>query len=125
MNGWPEQLKRLWNALSDEKNRAAAAKVLREVRRILRHILPREKEGYLHIGLSDPYLTGKLMEFFAVLYPAWADDIEVTPFFDRPEFSGRLRLKGRVRLLVPLLSVLKLYLDKTIRGFLKGNGDHG
>ena len=125
MRGLSEKLGRLYAELADEKNQRAARKVLKELLKVLRHILPKKPEGYLKLGLSDPAATGKLMELFSLLYPYCGDTLEVIPIFDRPELEGRLKLRGRVRLIVPAVGALKLYLDKTIRRFLKGNDDQG
>ncbi|MGI6079900.1 MAG: hypothetical protein ACOYBV_02825 [Candidatus Avilachnospira sp.] len=113
------KLKAFYEELKKEKNRRSLKLLLGEIKTLLRESKPKKGSGYLILGLSDPYETGKAMEAAALLYPFWGDFFEVSPDFEEERVEGKLEAKGRIRLFVVLRSLFKLYRDKNLMRIIK------
>lgn len=114
-----ERLKKLYEELNNEKNKRSLKLLLGEIKALLTELRPRKGGGYLVLGLSDPYETGKAMEAAAFLYPLYGDSFEVSPDFEKERAEGEINARGRVRLAVVLRSLIKLYRDKNLMKLIR------
>ncbi|MCI6732123.1 MAG: DUF2953 domain-containing protein [Lachnospiraceae bacterium] len=98
-------------------------KLLRSLKKIIRHLLPDELKIRGTIGLDDPAQTGRVMEAAAVLYAFYPDHIQITPSFDEKVLEGEAELKGKIVLLYLLIKgigmALSVLLKKECRGFFQ------
>ncbi|MGN0267091.1 MAG: DUF2953 domain-containing protein [Lachnospiraceae bacterium] len=98
-------------------------KLLRSLKKIIRHLLPDELKIRGTIGLDDPAQTGRVMEAAAVLYAFYPDHIQITPSFDEKVLEGEAELKGNIVLLYLLIKgigmALSVLLNKECRGFFQ------
>ena len=98
-------------------------KLLRSLKKIIRHLLPDELKIRGTIGLDDPAQTGRVMEAAAVLYAFYPDHIQITPSFDEKVLEGEAELKGKIVLLYLLFKgigmALSVLLNKECRGFFR------
>ncbi|MBU9726642.1 DUF2953 domain-containing protein [Diplocloster modestus] len=101
--------------LKEEETKAALTAGKGELWKILKHIRPQKMKGYLHFGLGDPANTGIALGAISIFYSLYRDNIKILPDFEQAVLEGELYLKGRVRMIVLLLSVFRLYRDKNIR----------
>lgn len=112
-----EKWEELREILEDPANQKSARLLTRQIKKILRHILPRKGQGEVSFGLEDPYWMGKLLSLSAVLYPFTRDRIILHPVFDESILEGELHVRGKVRAGVLLFFVLRLLLDANIRSW--------
>lgn len=112
-----EKWEELREILEDPANQKSARLLTRQIKKILRHILPRKGQGEVTFGLEDPYWMGKLLSLAAVLYPFTRDRIILHPVFDESILEGELHVRGKVRAGVLLFFVLRLLLDANIRSW--------
>lgn len=85
------------------------------VKKILKHILPKELKGDFEFGFDDPYYTGKVLEGFVLLYAQMGEKLKVRPVWDRMCFSGYLELNGRICTVYVLVLVIKLWFNKEFK----------
>ena len=107
------------NVIEDERNRRTVRLLLRQIRRLAGHILPRKADGYVSFGFEDPETTARVLEVCAFLYPFYRGCVSVTPYFDRNCLDGELTVTGRVRIGTVLWIVLRMFLDRNFRKWLK------
>lgn len=87
----------------------------KQLRRLLKHILPRKISGYIHFGMDDPATTGKILGYSAVLYPYVRNRIVMQPDFETKCFDTNLKAIGKLRVIV-LLDILRcVYFNKAIK----------
>lgn len=105
--------------LQKEEHKATFAKIRREAKKLLRHLLPTRLRVRGIFGFSDPALTGKVLGILAMLLPFYGEAVQVTPDFTGSRLEGEFFLKGRIRLGTLGVSAGKLLLDKKIRQWIK------
>ncbi|MDO4265759.1 MAG: hypothetical protein Q4C63_04765, partial [Eubacteriales bacterium] len=76
--------------LREPKRAEALRRLLCRIRKVLGAVFPKRGDGYIRLGLSDPFETGRIMEIFALLYPCYGKHIEVIPEFEEPVMEGKL-----------------------------------
>ena len=101
--------------LKEAETKAALTAGKGEIWKILKHIRPQKMKGYVHFGLGDPANTGIALGAASIFYSLYRDNIKILPDFEQAVLEGELYLKGRVRMIVLLLSLFRLYRDKNIR----------
>lgn len=101
-----------WNL---EVTQAAKTHVLKEMRYLLRHILPRKAEGQILIGLDDPATTGQVLGILYVLSAFTGNCLEIHGDFDGAVLEGHFQIKGHVRVCHIARAALSLLADKNIR----------
>ena len=101
-----------WNL---EVTQAAKMHVLREIRYLLRHILPRKAEGQILIGMDDPATTGQVLGILYVLSAFTGNCLEINGDFERAVLEGRFQITGHVRICHIARAALSLLADKNIR----------
>ena len=80
----------------------------KQIRQILRHLLPTHLKIRGNYGFEDPSLTGKITGFLCALPPRLRKDIRVQPHFQEECLDGEVVLQGRIRLGSLVWPVLKI-----------------
>ncbi len=93
--------------------------LLGEVKKLGLHILPKKVRGEIEFGFDDPSLTGRILAVAGICYPLYGNNIKITPYFDRKILEGELKVKGRIRGIVLLKSVLKVGFNHEVREIWK------
>ena len=70
----------------------------KQIRQILRHLLPTRLKVRGNYGFEDPSLTGKITGVLCALPPRLQKDIRVQPHFQEECLDGEAVLQGRIRL---------------------------
>lgn len=83
--------------------------------KLLNHVRPRTIEGHGCYGFEDPYTTGTVTSYTAMLYPFYAGSLDLTPDFTRKILTGDLEGKGGIRLGYLLWILIWLLLKKEVR----------
>lgn len=89
-----------------------------EIRRVLKHILPRIK-GYVEFGMEDPATTGYLLGFLATLTGIKPKNLHIYGNFDKQMLDADINCKGRIRLIVLLFVFLRVYFAGHLKEVMK------
>lgn len=105
--------------LKDEENRKTYRLIKKQLKKVLRHILPVKLKGNITFGSDEPYITGQVLTWAALLYPLYRDNLVIEPVFDRQVLEGNVSLKGRIRTGTLLMAGIRVLLNKNFRKQLK------
>ncbi len=105
--------------LSKEESKEAIAVVFDQVKKTLRHILPRKIKGYLIYGSEDPSTTGKVLGLVSVFYAAAGPVFQIVPDFERARLECDLEFKGRLQIFTLLVILLKIYFNSELKEFVQ------
>lgn len=106
--------------ISDKENQRIGKLLFRQVKRLVRHILPRRGKGNITFGFDDPYLTGQVLTYASVIYPLCHKHLNLYPVFDQTVFTMEGTFRGRIRMGSVLLIGSRMLLDRNFRRLLKG-----
>ncbi|HBE86920.1 MAG TPA: hypothetical protein DDW53_18435 [Lachnoclostridium sp.] len=106
--------------ISNKENQKTGKLLFRQVKRLIRHILPRRGKGNITFGFDDPYLTGQVLTYASVIYPLCHRHLNLYPVFDQTVFMVEGTFRGRIRLGTALFIGLRMLLDRNFRRLLKG-----
>ncbi len=101
---------RAW--LEDEKNQASIRLLVRQAKRLLRHIFPLKGHASVTFGFDDPYTTGQVLSAVSPFSPLYHKILEIHPVFDESVLRARGDIRGRIRLLTLLWLAFQVYRDK-------------
>ncbi|MFW6135020.1 MAG: DUF2953 domain-containing protein [Elusimicrobiota bacterium] len=89
----------------------------RLIRRVFRHIMPKEYHFHLIYGFEDPADTGMLTGLFYLLFPTIfnTDMMKINPVFDKEMIQGEISIKGRIIIFVLIYYFLQFYFARGIR----------
>ena len=106
-----------WAALAHSKEMERFLKLLfHQVMRILKNLRPRKLDGEVRFGFEDdPFKTGQMCSYAAVLYPILEDRVRITPYFDRDELFADVSAAGRLHLFVPAWAALRIWFNKDFK----------
>lgn len=86
---------------------------LKNIGRIIAHVLPTSLKGWIHFGIADnPELMGKILMWIGMFYPIYGKSVKVEPEFDRSFGDFDLVIKGRIRIGYIFLCILRIVLKK-------------
>ena len=105
--------------ITDENNRKTIRLLLKQLKKLVRHLLPRKGKGEVVFGFDDPYTTGQVLTAVSVVYPFCHKLIDIYPEFDRQVFTAEGHFSGRIRAGTLLLIAGRMLLDKNFRGLLR------
>lgn len=103
----------------NEANQKTIRLVWRQVRRLIKHILPGKMNGRVRFGFDDPAVTGQILTYISPFYGVYAETVSIEPVFDESVLEGELHLKGYIRIGTVLWTVLRVCLNKNFRVLLK------
>ena len=115
-SGQLKALKALWQ---DERFLKGRELLTSRILKLLKELKPRKGCGYLRLGFDDPYTTGQAMMLASLLYPLYAEHIDMIPDFDREIIDGELDIRGRIRAIVPAEAALRVFFNKQLRAMYK------
>ncbi len=111
---------RFWRRMfQDTGNKNAVELVRKEALRLLRAIRPRKIKGFIHFGFEDPATCGKVLMYLSMIYPNLPRKLVFEPSFEDTDIYGDIYIKGRVFLIVPAVSFVRLYFNKDIKRMLR------
>lgn len=115
INGKKAQVEAL---VRDPANQKTAKLLWRQLKKVIRHILPRKGKAKVTFGFDDPYTTGQALTYASVIYPMCHKHLDLYPVFDESVLKGEGFLKGRIRLGTLLGAGIRILLDKNFRTIL-------
>ncbi len=108
LSGWRSMI-------GDEENQKVLALLISCTKNLLHHLRPRKLRGELTIGSEDPELMGRILGVLSLFYPLYSEDVILRPQFDRTVFYGELQAKGHFRLIHPVISLLRILMNRKLR----------
>lgn len=118
-----EKLAKADEFLHDEKNIALFNLGKKELFYLLKHYLPKKWKGRLLLGTGDPASTGYAIGTLYALYPIHGGRLTVIPDFDKKIIEGNFFVRGRIRGVHALRTVIHLFMNSYFRNMIfKKNG---
>lgn len=105
--------------IDDERTRKALSKLLKKVKKLLKHILPRKIKGNLTFGVEDPAMMGWILAILGMAMPIYKDNLKIEPCFGINKIQGDIEVKGKLRLGYILYLAILVLIDKEIMGTIK------
>lgn len=105
--------------LQDPKNTKVFRLIYKEVRKVLRHILPQRGKGNVVFGFEDPYTTGQVLSAVSLFYGWYPSKISIYPVFDEKILEADLEFKGRMRVSTLTFWLLRIYGNKQVKGWIR------
>ncbi len=102
-----------------ESNKEAFKITFQSIKKIIKHILPKELRSELRFGTGDPCSTGQALGAFGIVYSFYGDKVQITPDFENKVLEGKHYARGRIRLVTIMIIVIKLILDKRFKQLTK------
>ena len=105
--------------LADHENQMTLRLLWKQLKKLLRHILPRKLSGRVRFGFDDPATTGQILTYVSPFYGLYAKTLKLEPVFDEKVTEGELHVKGHIRVATLLWIVIRVFLNKNFRLLLK------
>ncbi len=102
-----------------ERNREGFEHILKNIKKMIIHILPGKIQGEIDFGVEDPYLMGQILTILSIFYPAYQDRLTIHPDFENPGFAGDFALRGRIIPGYLLWRVLVIICNREVRRIIK------
>ena len=106
---------RLSAFLSSEIHQQAFARLVREIRRLLRRLRPDRASIDITFGFDDPARTGYTLAGVSLIYPVIGEYTTLTPDFDHKILKGTAFVKEKIRLVYAVIFAWNLFIDKNVR----------
>lgn len=111
---------RQWRSfLNSPELRAALRVILKNGRKLLRHVLPKQIRGSVHFGFDDPALTGQLLAAISLVYPVLPRKLMVIPDFEGQVLEADVSARGRIYGIVLLKLAVQTYFQSRVKEIIK------
>ncbi|MDE6853154.1 MAG: DUF2953 domain-containing protein [Lachnospiraceae bacterium] len=80
-----------------------------------KHLKPQKIQGEIRFGTGDPCSTGQILGGIAVFYSWLGTGVHITPDFEEACFEGRIKGKGRIRVITMIIILIRLIRNKDFR----------
>ncbi len=119
VNAGQEKINLVRAFLADTENQNTLRLLWKQIRKLIKHILPRKFSGRARFGFDDPATTGQILTYISPFYGLYAKTLELEPVFDEKVMEGELHVKGHIRVASLLWIVIRVFLNKNFRVLLK------
>ena len=103
-------------------------KVKPDVKKLLKHVLPKNIKGYIAFGFSDPADTGMLLGILGALCIPIPKHLSIEPDFNEKKFECDVKLSERIIIIVLIIYIVRLLKVPEIKKLLgfgnKNKGKH-
>lgn len=92
-----------------------------KLKTFLLHIRPRVLRGHLQFGLADPANTGQILGGIAMIPFLYQTELQIKPDFEADEnyIKGQLYTRGHICCIHLVVLLIRLLLDKKLRGVIR------
>ena len=101
--------------LKKERTKRVGKLLLKYLKKVLLHIMPKKLSGNLVYGGKDPELTGHAAAVMGMLYILYGENFRFEPDFEEEKLEGSVTLSGRIRLGTLIFYVLKVWFNKDFK----------
>ena len=119
INEITEKKDKMSDFLTDETHKNAFLKLKNEAFHLLKKLKPKKIQGEITFGFEDPSLTGRLLAWISMIYPWIGEHTDITPDFEHRTLSGDLSIRGRLYVITPAVTAIRLILSKAVRRSFK------
>lgn len=119
INEITEKKDKISDFLTDETHKNAFLKLKNEAFHLLKKLKPKKIQGEIIFGFEDPSLTGRLLAWISMIYPWIGEHTDITPDFEHRTLSGDLSIRGRLYVITPVVTAIRLILSKAVRRSFK------
>ena len=119
INEITEKKDKMSDFLTDETHKNAFLKLKNEAFHLLKKLKPKKIQGEITFGFEDPSLTGRLLALISMIYPWIGEHTDITPDFEHRTLSGDLSIRGRLYVITPVVTAIRLILSKAVRRSFK------
>ena len=119
INEKTEKKDKISDFLTDETHKNAFLKLKNEAFHLLKKLKPKKIQGEITFGFEDPSLTGRLLAWISMIYPWIGEHTDITPDFEHRTLSGDLSIRGRLYVITPVVTAIRLILSKAVRRSFK------
>ena len=119
INEITEKKDKISDFLTDETHKNAFLKLKNEAFHLLKKLKPKKIQGEITFGFEDPSLTGRLLAWISMIYPWIGEHTDITPDFEHRTLSGDLSIRGRLYVIMPVVTAIRLILSKAVRRSFK------
>ena len=119
INEITEKKDKMSDFLTDETHKNAFLKLKNEAFHLLKKLKPKKIQGEITFGFEDPSLTGRLLAWISMIYPWIGEHTDITPDFEHRTLSGDLSIRGRLYVITPVVTAIRLILSKAARRSFK------
>ena len=119
INEITEKKDKITDFLTDETHKNAFLKLKNEAFHLLKKLKPKKIQGEITFGFEDPSLTGRLLAWISMIYPWIGEHTDITPDFEHRTLSGDLSIRGRLYVITPVVTAIRLILSKAVRRSFK------
>lgn len=119
INEITEKKDKISDFLTDETHKNAFLKLKNEAFHLLKKLKPKKIQGEITFGFEDPSLTGRLLAWISMIYPWLGEHTDITPDFKHRTLSGDLSIRGRLYVITPVVTAIRLILSKAVRRSFK------
>lgn len=115
-----EKIQLILAFLRDEENKNGIKYAGKSILRLLKHVFPYKIEGDIVFATGDPYSLGQALSVLGMLYPLYGKNFSIAADFASDAFrlEGRVKLKGRIRLISILRIAWKLWREGRLKQLL-------
>lgn len=119
INEITEKKDKISDFLTDETHKNAFLKLKNEAFHLLKKLKPKKIQGEITFGFEDPSLTGRLLAWISMIYPWIGEHTDIMPDFEHRTLSGDLSIRGRLYVITPVVTAIRLILSKAVRRSFK------
>ena len=119
LEAFVEKIDEIQGYIYDDKNRKTVRRIVKQLKRIGRHLKPTKFQLEGELGFDDPCRTGKIMGLIYSAYPIYGEHIRIEGNYEEPAMKFYLELKGRVRLGLFVSVALHLLTDRNLIRWIK------
>lgn len=114
-----EKKDKIFAWFSNKENQKTIRLLVKQGKKLIKHILPVKGKGNITFGFEDPYLTGQVLMYVSVIYPLCHKQINLYPDFEQSLFKAEGSFYGRIRVGTLLFICLRMLMDKNFRKLLR------
>lgn len=102
---------------SNPRIKEAISLCWKDIKKLIRHILPIKVEGNVTFGFEDPSITGRIVALLGMTIPFHKNCIQIMPLFqtDRNILEGTIKMKGRIYGVVLVKTAAEIYFNKNVK----------
>ena len=117
--GLRERKDRIEALLRSERNQRTFRMLLRQIKKLLQHLLPRQWKGEVILGFEDPATTGQVLAWLAVFLPLYGTELKIIPDMEQQIIDADVDMNGRIRLIVPVAIAVRILADPGARSLYR------
>ncbi|HHT98260.1 MAG TPA: DUF2953 domain-containing protein [Clostridiales bacterium] len=101
--------------IDDVNNKKAIKQIIKNLKKVLKHIKPKKIKSFTTFGTEDPSTTGQILGVLSALGIGLRKEIKIIPDFENSIFEGNHYISGRIRISFLLIIIIRLITNKEFK----------